>query len=75
MLNGLRKKLEEVTKQEYTIDREDYDELLEWANLRNALSHFPPEQYRPAWLLREDLIEYYDLVKKVITDLNNQLKK
>jgi hypothetical protein len=49
----------------YTIADEDYAELLEWASLRNALSHSPPEQYRPAMLKEADLLEYKELVERV----------
>jgi hypothetical protein len=64
-LPGLKKKLEAMRAAGYTIADEDYAELLEWASLRNALSHSPPEQYRPAMLKEADLLEYKELVERV----------
>ena len=59
----------------YSIDRKDYLEIIDWGQLRNALSHFPPEQYRPAGLTRDDLGEYLSLVERTIADLMVQKEK
>jgi hypothetical protein len=49
-LPGLKKKLREVKERGYSLSKSEYDELLDWANLRNFLAHAPPEQYRPGSL-------------------------
>ena len=64
-LIGLKSKLEALKSNGYTITQEEIDELLLWAKLRNALSHAPPEQYRPAPLLEEDVLEYQAFVKSL----------
>ena len=62
-LIGLKSKLEKLKTLGYSIEENEIDELLIWAKLRNALSHAPPEQYRPAPLCEEDIIEYKQIVK------------
>ena len=62
-LIGLKVKLDAVRDTGYTLDQEDYDELINWGNLRNALSHAPPEQYRPGPLNEEDIVEYKSLIE------------
>jgi len=64
-LRGIKAKLDAMKEAGYTIEQVDYDELLEWAKLRNVLSHFPLEQYRPGPLREEDIIEYKELLEKV----------
>lgn len=59
----------------YSIGANDYLEIIEWGRLRNALSHFPPEKYRPAGLTRDDLTEYQSLVERIITGLLDQREK
>lgn len=71
-LIGLKSKLEFVRKKGIVIEESDFQELIDWGNLRNALSHFPPEQYRPSGLNEDDLVEYCDLVRRVIVAFNNQ---
>lgn len=71
-ISGLKKKLDTVRSQGYDISDEDYTELISWARLRNALSHFPPEKYRPIGLDDADLLEYKNLVERVTVDLINQ---
>ncbi len=73
-LPGLRRKLDRIVKLGHKIDKEDYDELLNWTKLRNALSHFPPEEYRPSGLIREDLDEFTELACRVFNDLTSQTK-
>ena len=72
-LAGLLKKLQVVVDQGFEINKADKEELLEWASLRNALSHAPPEAYRPLGLNEEDLIEYSDLVKRILESLEDQM--
>jgi uncharacterized protein YlaN (UPF0358 family) len=74
-LTGLKKKLDTVIEMGYLIDNKDYLEIIEWGRLRNALSHFPPEQYRPAGLTRDDLSDYQSLVDRTITNLIEQREK
>jgi len=64
-LFGLKAKLEALQTKGYTIEAEEIEEILLWANLRNALSHAPPEQYRPASLREEDIVEYLAFVKNL----------
>ena len=62
-LFGLKAKLEALQGLGYSLEQQEIDELLLWANLRNALSHAPPEQYRPAPLCEADIVEYQAFVK------------
>jgi hypothetical protein len=64
-LPGLKSKLRAVRDEGYQIENSEYDELLEWAKLRNALSHAPPEQFRPGPLRRSDVVEYKQLIKSI----------
>ncbi len=68
-LLGLKSKLDYTRKVSKKINQEDYNELLEWGKLRNALSHFPPEQYRPSLIQESDFNEYFILVKRVTTEV------
>jgi hypothetical protein len=61
-LIGLRAKLDAVQKAGYALSDEAYSELLSWAKVRNALSHAPPEQFRPGPLEEADVLEYQALV-------------
>lgn len=62
-LFGLKAKLEALQKDGYSITIEEIDELILWGDLRNAISHAPPEQYRPIPLREEDIVEYHSFVK------------
>jgi len=64
-LFGLKSKLEALAEQGYSINQQEIDELLLWANLRNAVSHAPPEQYRPVPITENDIIEYQTFVKEL----------
>lgn len=64
-LFGLRAKLEALQKNGYSISPEEISELTLWGDLRNAISHAPPEQYRPTPLNEEDIVEYYNFVKSL----------
>ena len=64
-LVGLRKKLLAIRSAGYSLSDSDYDDLISWGRVRNALSHAPPEQYRPGSLGREDIQEYQRLVTRL----------
>ena len=64
-LVGLKSKLDKMLNIGYTLEQDKYEELLLWSNLRNALSHAPPEEFRPGPLSEEDCIEYIELVKEI----------
>jgi hypothetical protein len=66
-LFGLKAKLDAMIAAGYTIPSEVYAELLEWSKLRNALSHCPPEQFRPVALDDEDIKEYLGVVKPLVS--------
>ncbi len=74
-LAGLKKKLDKLQSVGYRISQKDYDELLEWSRLRNALSHCPPEHYRPISLKESDIEEYLDLIMHVTQDLSIQKRR
>ncbi len=65
---GLRAKLDAMRAVGFSVQEADYDELLAWAVLRNALSHAPPEQARPGPLQEADVVEYRDLVVRVVRE-------
>lgn len=64
-LIGLKAKLDAARAAGHSLTDQDYEDLLAWANLRNALSHMPPEQYSPGLLEEEDLLEYQTLLERV----------
>ncbi len=70
-LLGLKSKLDFTRKISKKINLSDYEELIEWGKLRNALSHFPPEQYRPSLIKESDFNEYLKLLKRVTAELLN----
>ncbi len=71
-LVGLKAKLNFIIGQGYTINQIEYDQLLDWGNLRNALSHFPPEQFRPININEKDVQEYINLLVSVLDQLTQQ---
>jgi len=71
-LFGLRAKLEALQNNGYSISSEEIAELALWADLRNAISHAPPEQYRPTPLSEEDIVEYYNFVKGLYCRWQNE---
>ena len=73
-LVGLKNKMDKLRNRGYKIDQEKYEEILEWGRLRNALSHCPPEHYKPVWLEESDIDEYLELIKFVIKNLKIQKK-
>jgi hypothetical protein len=66
-MSGLRSKIKAVRDAGYTVESSIENDLLEWAELRNALSHCPPEQHRPVSLMEEDLLEYRDLLVNTLS--------
>jgi hypothetical protein len=72
-LSGLHRKVQEVVNQGFKIIDTDKENLFEWSKLRNALSHAPPEAYRPLALTEGDLTEYIDLVKRILRSLEDQM--
>jgi len=64
-LIGLRSKLQAMSSAGYATAAELEPELVAWGNLRNLLSHSPPEHYRPIAVDREDIEEYVSLLKNV----------
>lgn len=71
-LIGLARKLDAMVSAGYRLDNETRDELIEWARLRNALSHCPPEKYKPPHINLEDIQEYRELLRRVLTDWTEQ---
>lgn len=56
-LIGMKAKLRAAKEVGFHLEPEENEELLLWVELRNAISHAPPEQYRPAPITREDIDE------------------
>jgi len=63
-LVGLNSKLKKARSLGYTLSDAEIDELLSWGNLRNILSHAPPEEFRPINLTKKDVLEYKKLILK-----------
>ncbi len=64
-LNGFKAKLVALRKAGFTLSESEYDELIHWVKLRNALTHAPPEVFRPVLLMETDVIEYRGILKKL----------
>lgn len=71
-LLGLRAKLRAVAAEGFRTSEADAAELLAWANLRNLLSHSPPEHFHPVAVDREDVEEYMALLKRVCASWDTQ---
>jgi|GEM_PF-1857208 hypothetical protein len=71
-LLGLKAKLQGVAAGGFRTPEADVAELLAWANLRNLLSHSPPEHFRPVAVDREDVEEYVALLKRVCASWETQ---
>ena len=71
-LPGLKRKIDRIIQLGFKVDKKEHEELLRWSRLRNALSHFPPEEYRPTVIMRDDLEEYIDLACRVLHQLTSQ---
>lgn len=74
-LFGLKTKLEAMKREGYTLSSKHYNEITEWSELRNNLSHQPPEQYRPIFMEKEDILEYIELLKCIIEIWENEEKE
>lgn len=68
-LFGLKSKLDFLRRETNKINDTDYNELLRWGKLRNALSHCPPEKFRPSIINENDFKDYLKLIKKVSEDI------
>jgi hypothetical protein len=71
---GLKYKLDSLSKFGFNLDPADYNQLLDWGQIRNALSHFPPQGYKEGLLSEEDVKEYLALCKSVVKKLITQKK-
>jgi hypothetical protein len=71
-LPGLKAKLDALREAGYKIDAADYDELLEWAKVRNQLSHYPPPSYGFGPLEYDDVEEYHKLCIKICDSIKKQ---
>lgn len=71
-LPGLRAKLSAVKDASLPLSDADEYELLLWNDLRNAISHAPPEQYRPIPFEESDLREYASLITRVMEPWKSQ---
>ena len=66
-LPGLWAKLNAAKDAGLPLSQTDEEELLLWNDLRNAVSHAPPEQYRPIPFEESDLEEYAALLHRVLS--------
>jgi hypothetical protein len=73
-LPGIKAKLDALRQAGYAVHEVDYNELLEWAKIRNQLSHCPPSHYGDSMLNESDVEEYYRLCMKICSGLNEQMK-
>ncbi len=64
-LIGMKAKLRAAKEVGFQLEPEEYEELLLWAKLRNAIAHAPPEKYQPLIITREDINEYVSLLKSI----------
>lgn len=73
-LHGLKSKLDSLKGAGYPIIEADYNALLEWAKIRNQLSHFPPSSHAPGPLEETDVVEYHDLCCRLCGIWNDHLQ-
>jgi hypothetical protein len=71
-LIGFWTKLRALKEAGYRLDAKDEKELMDWARLRNLLSHAPPEHFHPIAIDRLDVEEYVALLKKVCAQWDSQ---
>ena len=71
-LIGFKAKLCALRKAGFTLSDNEFDELIHWANLRNALTHAPPEVFRPVPLMETDVIEYRKILEKLYLRWNSE---
>ena len=72
---GMRAKLEAMEAAGYSLQPELRQQLLEWVKLRNALSHTPPEQFRPIWIEESDVIEFKELLANICLTWRAELSR
>jgi hypothetical protein len=70
---GMRAKLEAMEAAGYSLEPELRQQLLDWVTLRNALSHAPPEQFRPIWIEESDVVEFKNLLANICFAWRTQL--
>jgi hypothetical protein len=61
-----------MKKYGFDISENLYQELLDWARLRNSLSHCPPKRHSYITLNEEDIEEYIQLLKNVLEQWQKQ---
>lgn len=71
-VRGIGKKIKHLKEKGYAVIREN--ELLEWAELRNKLSHSAPEMLHPCPinLIEDDIDEFSQLLLEIYEDLETQ---
>ena len=74
-LLGLKAKLDAVRRAGYSLEENDYKELIDWAKLRNVLSHAPPERYRPGPFQESDVVEFRTLVERLSREWLEQARE
>lgn len=47
----------------FELSEDEFKMLVAWGKVRNAISHAPPEEYRPAEIVESDLVEYISFLK------------
>lgn len=71
-LFGMRSKISLLKGVGFELSEKEEDELLAWADLRNALSHAPPEQNSPGPLRGDDVHEYAEFLRGICEKLRAQ---
>jgi len=71
-LVGLQSKLQALLRHGYTLSPAHRSDLEAWANLRNLLSHAPPEHFSPIAVDREDIEEYVSLLRAVCSQWSKE---
>lgn len=67
-LYGIKQKIKKSKEMGFCLSNENEEEIYLWAELRNALSHNPPEIFRPINLNRQDLLEFIELLRNVLNE-------
>lgn len=71
-LLGIKAKVNFLKRLGFKLTPDEEAELTAWADLRNALSHAPPEQYSPGPLRKEDVHEYAAFLRNLCEKLRIQ---
>jgi len=64
-----RNRIDKLIKKGYKYEDND---LQDWLDLRNAIVHSPPEQFRPVSLIKDDLVQLTNLLKGKLRSLDKQ---